>query len=84
MKLDLPEPETPVMATNLPSGILQVTFDSVWIRAPTTVSWASFGLTASCGRCTKACDIFEISRLGEPWLTIRPPLSPGPGPSSRT
>ena len=31
MKLDFPEPETPVTDTSLPKGILHVMLDSVWI-----------------------------------------------------
>ena len=38
VKLDLPEPETPVMQVKVPSGIAAVTFCRLLARAPWTVS----------------------------------------------
>ena len=91
--VDLPEPDTPVTATRLPSGKPTLTSCRLCSRAPTTVTWRP-----SCGRRTSGVGISlrpeRYSPVTDPgWVsrsatvpewTTWPPCSPAPGPMSTT
>ena len=86
----LPEPETPVTQTNVPSGISASTFFRLLCDAPRIFSQFLPG-----GRRVAGISIFrlpeEIGRSGSwpiadisavPLATTSPPRTPGPGPKS--
>lgn len=92
--VDLPEPETPVIAVNVPSGKPTVTSLRLCSRAPWTVSWrflsrsrrvAGIGMDRLPERYWPVSDsLLASSCLSEPECTTLPPCSPAPGPMSTT
>jgi hypothetical protein len=77
MSVDLPEPETPVMATSLPSGISAVTPRRLCSRA-LTMRMTRLSSRVSAGRGVSGASI----GFAGPLDSTRPPNSPAPGPSS--
>ena len=93
IRLDLPEPDTPVMLVNFPNGNFTVTFFKLFPVAPIKVN--NFPLPFRRLFCTLilACPVkyfpvseslFSIISLGVPLATILPPWEPARGPKSKT
>ena len=57
MSDDLPEPETPVMHTSLPSGMSTVTFFRLFCCAPTMVIFLPFPSRLVCGTGMNRCPL---------------------------
>ena len=93
IKVDLPEPETPVTQTKRPSGISIETFLRLLAVTPSSSRRGVLGATGK-GRGASTFMrppmylpvkvVASRSSSGVPSKTIWPPRSPGPGPTSMT
>ena len=95
-RVDLPDPETPVTATNCPRGNETVMSLRLCSPAPWTTSWSPLLGRRNCGtgidfapdrykpvNDSAFCKIPSGPSTG-PECTMRPPCSPAPGPTSTT
>jgi hypothetical protein len=93
IRVDLPEPETPVMHTILPSGMVTSMFFRLFSRAPTTTRCLPLPLRRFSGRGTLSARRDRRRSAirgwpGSPPPCLRPPprrrarRRPGPGPGS--
>ena len=91
IKVDLPEPLTPVTTVNMPIGNFTLTFCKLFSLAPRISIQFLPGLRRSSGsainlRPLKYCPVIESSTFMTsstvPAAMICPPCSPAPGPIS--
>ena len=91
IRVDFPEPDTPVTAMNFPSGKRAVTFCRLFSRAPVTSIKRPFPVRRSVGtgmarlpdKYWPVIDLLlRATCLGVPAATISPPKTPAPGPTS--
>ena len=91
MRVDFPEPDTPVTAINFPSGKRAVMFCKLFSRAPVTSIKRPFPTRRSDGTGIarfpdRYCPVMDLllraTCLGVPAATISPPKTPAPGPTS--
>ena len=91
MRDDLPEPDTPVTQTNMPSGMVTSMFLRLFSRAPMmdrylplpglrTAGTAIFRLPDKNAPVSESG--FAATSDGVPHATILPPWTPAPGPTS--
>src|SRR3972149_6441566 len=93
IRVDLPEPETPVTTTNEPRGMCTSFFLRLFPRAQRSLIKLPLAPRLSEGigiprRPDKYCPVIENLLLlissGVPDATIFPPCTPAPGPKSTT
>src|SRR5690242_21117283 len=93
MRLDLPEPDTPVTHVMRPMGISTLTSRRLWALAPTKrMARPSFflrlegmGIRFSPERYGPVTDVGDAMMAeGVPSATMLPPRAPAPGPMSTT
>ena len=85
-----PLPETPVMHVKVPSGRVKVTFFKLFPEAPESMSFFRDPLRRFLGililfapvRYLAVSDSEDKWADGGPSVTMRPPLTPAPGPIS--
>ena len=94
INVDLPDPETPVIHTNTPNGILRSRLFRLFALAPFSVT---LGVSLPIDFLGNSNIFFVLDRYGPvtefgslniwsgvPWEIILPPVSPDPGPMSIT
>ena len=92
-RVDLPEPDTPVIAVKVPSGIFTFIPFRVCARGVWMVTNLPFDLRRTGGGSMRSTPArkrpvsdsgFAITSSGVPTATTCPPSSPAPGPRSTT